>query len=204
MTGPDTTQTRSRRSRLRSTAVPAGPADLGVLARQAVVSFLRDASDATADRAAARSGPPTTGIGATPPRTTAGGRVPQARTSPVESLTPAGAGRDAGRQAAESAAWQAAATGIATLERIEAAAAKIEADIAVALRAQAELHAGAGAAAEAAVRAALEAWESAAAAAESDRQAKISLRKVGRYVSITFIFLVITLIMMLITASPVH
>jgi hypothetical protein len=203
MTGPDTTQTRSRRSRLRSTAVPAGPADLGVLARQAVVSFLRDASAATADRAAARS-QPSTGIGTTPPGTSAGGRVPQARTSPAESLTPAGAGRDAGRQAAESTAWQAAATGIATLERIEAAAAKIEADIAAALQAQAELHAGAGAAAEAAVRAALEAWESAAAAAESDRQAKISLRKVGRYVTITFIFLVITLIMMLITASPVH
>ena len=53
---------------------------------------------------------------------------------------------------------RAAASGVATLERIEAAAAKVEADIRTALLAQAELQAGAGAAAEAAVRAAEKSW----------------------------------------------
>ena len=67
------------------------------------------------------------------------------------SMTPGATGA-----AAESVAVRAAAAGVATLDRIEAAAAKVEADIRAALRAQAELRAGAGVAAEAAVRAAQE------------------------------------------------
>jgi hypothetical protein len=53
-------------------------------------------------------------------------------------------------------------------------AAKVEADIHDALLVQAELRARAGAAAEAAVRAAQSAWVSAAEVAESERQAKIA------------------------------
>ena len=121
----------------------------------------------------------------------------------AEVAPPADAAPRTSGEAAQSAAWQAAATGIATLERIEAAAAKIEADIAAALQAQADLYAGAGAAAEAAVQAAQEAWVAASTAAESERQARISLRKISRYVSITFLFLVIAMIMMVISASPV-
>ena len=49
MTATGSTQTRIRPSRLRSSAAPAGPADLGALAKQAVVSFLREASAATAE-----------------------------------------------------------------------------------------------------------------------------------------------------------
>src|ERR1035437_3636659 len=42
--------------RLRSGAVPHGPPDVGAMAREAVIIFLRDASKATADREAVRAG----------------------------------------------------------------------------------------------------------------------------------------------------
>ena len=42
--------------RLRSGAAPHGPPDVGALAREAVISFLNDASRATAEREAVRAG----------------------------------------------------------------------------------------------------------------------------------------------------
>src|SRR6266567_3378488 len=42
--------------RLRSGAAPHGPPDVGALAREAVISFLHDASKATAEREAVRAG----------------------------------------------------------------------------------------------------------------------------------------------------
>ena len=137
--------------------------DLGVMAREAVVSFLREASAATAQRQAARDD---------------------------EAAVPTVAGP--------------AATGAAALERVEALAGKVEADLATALAAQAELQAGAGAAAAAAIQAAQSSWNAAASAAESDRQAKISLRKVVRYVSITIVLLLITLFFIGLTAGAAH
>jgi hypothetical protein len=75
-------------------------------------------------------------------------------------------------QVADSVALRAAAASIATLDRIEAAAAKVEADIRAALRTQAQLQAGAAAAAETAVHAAQAAWEAADAALEAEARAK--------------------------------
>jgi hypothetical protein len=73
---------------------------------------------------------------------------------------------------ADSVALQAAAASIATLDRIEKAAAKVEADILTALRIQARLQAGAAVAAETAVRAAQGAWEAADAAVEAETRTK--------------------------------
>jgi hypothetical protein len=73
---------------------------------------------------------------------------------------------------ADSVALQAAAASIATLDRIEKAAAKVEADILTALRTQARLQAGAAVAAETAVRAAQQAWEAADAAVEAETRTK--------------------------------
>ena len=73
---------------------------------------------------------------------------------------------------ADSVALQAAAASIATLDRIEKAAAKVEADILAALRIQARLQAGAAVAAETAVRAAQVAWEAADAAVEAETRTK--------------------------------
>jgi GTP cyclohydrolase III len=99
---------------------------------------------------------------------------------------------------------RAAATGVATLERIEAAAAKVEHDIAAALEAHAELQAGAGRAAEAAVRAAQEAWTAAGSASESDKRARISLRMVARWTTITMALLFIAIIILIVTATTAH
>ncbi|HET7018391.1 MAG TPA: hypothetical protein VFI65_31015 [Streptosporangiaceae bacterium] len=99
---------------------------------------------------------------------------------------------------------RAAAAGVATLERIEAAAAKVEADIAAALQTQAELQAGAGQAAEAAVRGAQEAWLAAHSAAESDKRARISLRLVARWVTVTMALLFVAIVLLVVTATAVH
>ncbi len=77
--------------------------------------------------------------------------------------------------AAESVAVRAALAGVATLDRIEAAAAKVEADIRSALLAQAELQAGAGVAAEAAVRAAQASWIAARASEAAEGRARVIL-----------------------------
>ena len=108
---------------------------------------------------------------------------------------------DRGALAVGDAGAQAGAASATALQRIETLAAKIEADIAAALQTQAELEAGAGAAAEAAIYAAQSSWNAAAAAAESDRQTKISLRKVARYVTITIALLIITLLAIGLTAT---
>ena len=102
------------------------------------------------------------------------------------------------------AAWRAAAVSVAALDRIEATAAKVEADIAAALQAHAELQAGAGTAAEGAIHAAQSAWVAANSAVEADRRAKIALRRVEHYVSITVALLVIAIIVLAVTATSVH
>jgi hypothetical protein len=96
------------------------------------------------------------------------------------------------------------AAGVATLERIEAAAAKVEADIAAAIQRHAEIEAGAGQAAEAAVRAAQEAWRAARSSAESDKRARISLRLIARYVTITMALLFVAIVILIVTATAVH
>jgi hypothetical protein len=164
------------------------PPDLGVLAREAVVRVLHDATLATPESEAVPAGPAVTD---------------------AEAATPSAAGnavgdgaRDASsRLAAESAAWRAADASVAALDRIELAAAKIEADIAAAYRAQADLQAKAGTAAEAAVNAAQSAWESAVSSMEAAGRSKIILRRVGQYMAITIVLVVITIIMLAVTAG---
>jgi hypothetical protein len=106
--------------------------------------------------------------------------------------------------ASESVAMRAAALSVATLDRIEAAAAKVEEDIRSALLAQAELQAGAGAAAEAAVRAAQESWIAARTSEAAEGRARAILRLMTRYLAVTIALVVITLIFLVLTASVVH
>jgi hypothetical protein len=160
-----------------------------------VVSFLHEASVATAEREHAGA-PAAGGDTIAGPAPTAGAVLPAEQEARPWSA--ASAGRPVG---AEAVAVRAAAAGAATLERIEAAAAKVEEDIAAALHAHAELQAGAGRAAEAAVRAAQEAWDAANSAAESDKQARISLRLVARYATIAMALLVVAIVVLLVTAT---
>jgi hypothetical protein len=175
--------------RLRSGTASHGPPDVAVLAREAVISFLNDASQATADRAGSI---PAQALG---PETVLGDALV---------ASPGVASQVAASQATEPAGWGAAAIGVATLDRIEAAAAKVEADIAVALRAYADLQAGAGAAAEAAVHAAQSAMASAGVATEAERQVRISLRQVRQYVVVTVVLLVVVIIVLAEVTSPVR
>ena len=117
---------------------------------------------------------------------------------------PWSAASDASNLSADSMALKAAAVSVATLDRIEVMAAKLELDIASAVRVQAELQAGAGAAAEAAVRAAQDAWEAAGTAVQADARAKISLLKVARYVEVTVMLLVIAMVVLVVTATTAH
>jgi hypothetical protein len=191
--------------RPRSGTAPHGPPDVAVLARDAVITFLNDASKATADReAAARTELAGTG--------TAGEGPGQATGIPAQAQAPETApgsavsalGQVAAARTTGPAGWGAAAIGVATLDRIEAAAAKVEADIAVALRAYADLQAGAGAAAEAAVHAAQSAMASAGVATEAERQVRISLRQVRQYVVVTVVLLVVVIIVLAEVTSPVR
>ncbi|MGO9783704.1 MAG: hypothetical protein ACLPKE_01760 [Streptosporangiaceae bacterium] len=179
-------------SRVRSRRVRPEPPDLGALAKDAVISFLHDASTATAERAAARAEAATAGAGP--------GQAGGVSAADESRFGPAGA--DASRAEAESIAWRAASVSLATLDRIEAAAASIEADIRAALQAQADLQAGAGAAAEAAVSAAASAWRAADSAVEADTRVKIALRRVEHFVTITVILLIIALILVVVGATP--
>ena len=189
--------------RLRSGTTPHGRPDAAALAREAVIRFLNDASKATADRAA---GIPASATGT---RTETGMRTLTGTRTEIEMGTPMGTGGGvsvAGRGTAPRATasgWVAAAISVATLDRIEAAAAKVEADIAVALRAYADLQAGAGAAAEAAVHAAQSAMASAGVATEAERQVRISLRQVRQYVVVTVVLLVVVIIILAEVTSPV-
>jgi hypothetical protein len=183
----------------RQPRTPVRVPDLAQTARQAVVSFLHDASVATAERDAARAP-------GTQADTSASGGKDSGTTGilAAEDERPWSASSADRLAVAESAAVRAAAAGVATLERIEAAAAKVEQDIAAAHQAQADLQAGAGQAAEAAVRAAQEAWVAARSAAESDKRAGISLRLVARWVTVTMALLFVAIVILIVTATAVH
>ena len=197
-TGTSGQRRRGRGRRPQSGAAPHGPPDAGVLARDAVISFLQDASKATAEREAARAGAATTAAEAT----SAAGSTEIAAATLEPGAGPRGTTSAASPVAAESEAWRLAAISAAVLDRIEAAAAKVEADIAVAHRAYEELQAGAGAAAEAAVHAAQSAMTSASTAVEAERQVRISLRQVRQNVVITTALVVIVIIVLVVITSP--
>jgi hypothetical protein len=197
--------------RRRAGAAPRGSADLGALAREAVISFLHDASMATAEREAVRAGVAVTGTGATvtaPAEYPPGDDATRADEIPAAAQEPEAMPRDAisagSHGTAESVAWRAAALSVAALDRMEAAAAKVEADIAVALQAYAELQAGAGAAAEAAVHAAESAMASAGVAVEAERQVRISLRQVRQNVVISLVLVIIVIIVLEVATTNVH
>jgi hypothetical protein len=196
-TGPSGQRHGARR---RSGAAPHDPPDVGVLARDAVISFLRDASKATAEREAARGS-------ALAADAEAAGQAASAETGTAASESSATLGdtvSTASPVAVTSDDWHLAAASAAALDRIEAAAAKVEADIAVAHRAYEELQSGAGAAAEAAVHAAQEAMSSASTAVEAERQVKISLRLVRQNVVITTVLVAVVIIILVVITSPVR
>jgi hypothetical protein len=177
------------------------------VAAEAVVRFLHDSSVAVLERDDSRpAGAATSTVAAAGAAGNGGMDTAReaGRTLAAEDALPWSAATEASQLNAESVALKAAAVSVATLDRIEAMAAKLEADISAAHRAQAELQAGAGAAAEAAVRAAQRAWVAARAAAESDKQARISLRKVARYVEVTVVLLVMTMIIFVLVATSAH
>ena len=192
----------------RSRQPPAATPDVAAAAREAVVGFLHDSSMGSpavgmAQPAATMPAPtPKGGVSTVAVKAAAdpanGGpaalrvRIPASMTS---------GGSDA---AAESVAVRAAVAGVATLDRIEAAAAKVEADIRSALLAQAELQAGAGVAAEAAVRAAQASWIAARASEAAEGRARVILGVMTRYLAVTIAILVVTLIFVVITAVVAH
>lgn len=167
--------------------VPATAPDLAEIARDAVVGFLQEASAATAQRAAASSSPAPSGQVAIRQAADLAGAV----NLPADTVL-----------SADTVSWRAAALSVATLDRIEAAAAKVEEDIAAALRAQAELQAGAGVAAEQAVRAAMAAVDSSRAAAQSERGARVVLRRIERCLTITVLLLIVSIVILAVTAIP--
>ena len=191
-------------ARLRSSHARPDPPDLGALAKDAVISFLHDASIATAEREAVRAetAVPGTRTTATVETGVTNGPGEADEISTADEPLPGTAAAGARRVDAESVAWRAASVGLATLDRIEAAAASIEADIRAALQAQAHLQAGAGAAAEAAVSAAASAWQAAATAVEADSRVKIALRRVEHIVTITVVLLIIAMILVVVGATP--
>ena len=107
-------------------------------------------------------------------------------------------------EAAQDVAVRAAAISVATLDRIESAAAKLEADIAAARQEQAELQAGAGKAAARAVRAAEAAWNAAGTAEEAGRKARFSARLILGYLVIAAVLVMIQLVILLVFAATAH
>lgn len=197
--------------RRRSRTAPHSPPDVGALAKEAVISFLHDASKATAEREAVRAG--TAGTEAEAPVTAAAGDAARGGASKADEIPAAAPDPEAmpwdaisapSHGTAESAAWRAAAISVAALDRIEAAAAKVEADIAIAHQAYAKLETGAGAAAEAAVNAAQAAVAAAGTAVEAERQVKISLRQVRQNVIISLVLVIIVIIVLELATFPVH
>ena len=166
------------------------PPDLGALAREAVVRVLHDATLATAESEAVPADPAVTDA--------------EAATTAAGNAVGDGARDASNHLAAESVAWRAADASVAALDRIELAAAKIEADIAAAYRAQAELQAKAGIAAEAAVHAAQSAWVAAVSSMEAEGRSKIILRRVGQYMVVTITLVIMTMIMLAVTAGVAH
>jgi hypothetical protein len=197
-TGPNGHRSGGRGGRSHSGTAPHDPPDAGLLAREAVITFLRDASKATAEREATRAG----AAAAEAEASAATGSI-ETEAEPLEPPTMAGDTFSAASPvAAQSEAWRLAAVGAAALDRIEAAAAKVEADIAVAHRRYEELQTGAGDAAEAAVRAAQSAMASASTAVEAERQVKIGLRLVRQNVVITTVLVAVVIIILVAVSTP--
>jgi hypothetical protein len=196
-TGPSGHRGVGRGRRRQSGTAAHGPPDAGVLAREAVIGFLRDASKATAAREAARAD-----AAAEAEATAAAGSTETASELPDLAAMFGDSISAASPVAAQSDAWRLAAVSASALDRIEAAAAKVEADIAVAHRTYEELQAGAGAAAESAVHAAQSAMASASTAVEAERQVKISLRLVRQNVVITTVLVAVVIIILVVVTSP--
>jgi hypothetical protein len=174
-----------------------------------VVSFLHDSSVVPAEREGSRASgagteeAPRTGAAAKNAARAGAGEASGILAAAQDAI-PWSAACAASPVVAESATVRAAAVSVATLERIESVAAKVEADIAAALRAHAELQAGAGAAAAAAVRAAQAAWTAADTAVDADVRAKISLGKIARLVAVTGALLVIAIVILALAATSAH
>ena len=201
---------RSRNGRRPGSARgPTGPPDLAATARDAVVRYLQDASETTADVRLAPATPATPVNSGITDGTAEPAVVTEAAAATAGSAEP-GSGAGAGSQPpdgdadAQSVALRAAAAGVATLDRIEAMAAKLETDIASALQAQAELQAGAGAAAEAAIAAAEAAWQSAGTAVAAEHRVRDSLRVISRELVFTAVLALIAIIILALFASSAH
>jgi hypothetical protein len=189
-------------ARNRSLPHPDAP-DLAAAAREAVVGFLHDSSrgspaPGTAQPAGAMTSPrgAATAVAERPATDDADGGAAVAMRVRIPASMTLATGADA-----ESVTLRAAASGLATLDRIEAAAAKVEADIRAALLVQAELQAGAGVAAEAAVRAAQEAWTAARASEAAEGRARVILGVMTRYLAVAIALLTVTVIFLIITAT---
>jgi hypothetical protein len=187
--------------------VAAGP-DVAAAAREAVVGFLHDSSMGSPDLETAQSAAtmlaPTPKGGGSTVAMKAAADPAHGGSAALRVRIPAGMTSGASDAAAESVAVRAAISGVATLDRVEAAAAKVEADIRSALLAQAELQAGAGVAAEAAVRAAQEAWIAARTSEAAEGRARVILGVMTRYLAVTIALVVVTIIFLVITAAVTH
>jgi hypothetical protein len=174
------------------------------VARQAVLSFLQDTSIATAERQVTGDLADAASAVAAAENAVGGGAL---GTGPALAAgtrdVPGDAGQNPGLTA-ESSAWQAAAISVDVLDRIEAAAARVEADIATASQANAEMQAGAAAAAETAVRAAQSATASADTAVRAEGRATIALRRIEHFTTITVAILIIAIIILSIAATSAH
>ena len=192
-----------RRSRGRQS--PAAAPDVAAAAREAVIGFLHDSSMGSP---AARTAQPAGTMLAPIPKSTVAVQVAadpaSGGSAALRVRIPASMTSGGSDTAAESVAVRAAVAGVATLDRIEAAAAKVEADIRSALLAQAELQAGAGVAAEAAVRAAQASWIAARASEAAEGRARVILGVMTRYLAVTMAILLVTLIFVVITAVVAH
>src|SRR5580692_8467381 len=189
-----------RRSRQPPVAAP----DVAAAAREAVVGFLHDSSMGspavgTAEPTGTMRAPTLKG-GVSTVALKAAADPANGGSAALRVRIPASMTSGASDAAAESVAVRAAVAGVATLDRIEAAAAKVEADIRAALLAQAELQAGAGVAAEAAVRAAQASWVAARASEAAEGRARVILGVMTRYLAVTMAILLVTLVFVVITA----
>jgi len=157
------------------------PANLPAVAHDAVVKYLYEAERAKEAEVIAAEAE----VAAT------GGNQP---------ALPAALAAD-GEDTAHDVAARAAEASLTTLDRIEAAAAKLEADIAAARSEQATLQAGAAKAAADAIKAAQAAWASAGSAEESSQRARVSARTVLRYLIITATLVVIQVLIAVVFAT---
>jgi hypothetical protein len=192
----------------RSRQPPVAAPDVAAAAREAVIGFLHDSAmgspaPETAQPAGTMLAPARKGGGSAVAVKVAADSA-NGGPAALRVRIPASMTSGASDAAAESVAVRAAVAGVATLDRIEAAAAKVEADIRSALHAQAELQAGAGVAAEAAVRAAQASWVAARASEAAEGRARVILGVMTRYLAVTIALVVVTLIFVVITAAVVH